>query len=120
MDGNDRPGARCAGLLDAGERHAPAVPVDIHDHRCGAAIEHCVDGCREGEVGHDHFGAWADAERRERKVQGYGAVGDGDCVAGADEAAEIVQGLEENGVVILAPETNLEEGARVAPVLRGE
>jgi len=34
-----------------------------------------------------------------------------------DEQAEVIKGLEENAVVILAPETNLIDGARVQPVI---
>ena len=34
-----------------------------------------------------------------------------------DEQAEVVKGLDENAVVILAPETNLVDGARVQPVI---
>jgi HlyD family secretion protein len=36
-----------------------------------------------------------------------------------DELAEIVEGLDEGDTVILAPETNLEDGTRVAPLVRG-
>jgi HlyD family secretion protein len=35
-----------------------------------------------------------------------------------DEAAEIIDGLAEEEIVVLAPETNLEDGTRVSPVLR--
>jgi HlyD family secretion protein len=37
-----------------------------------------------------------------------------------DEWAEVTKGLAEKDLVILAPETNLTQGARVSPVLPGE
>jgi HlyD family secretion protein len=35
-----------------------------------------------------------------------------------DESVEVVQGLAEGETVVLAPETNLADGARVSPTLR--
>ncbi len=103
--------ARADGLA----AHAPGLAIDIDDHRRGAAIEHRVDGRGEGEVGHDHLVARADAERDQREMQRHGAVRDGDAVADADEAAEVFLELVDVGALARNPsgDERVEHGAEV-------
>ena len=83
-----RPGARGQHRADARGGDVLRIAVDLGEHRCGAGVDDAGDRSEEGPRGDHHLVAGADFQRPERLVQGQGAVGQGDGVAGAGPVGE--------------------------------
>ena len=65
------------------------IPVDVHDHGCGAQVGDDVGGGAKGQCRNDHLVARPDAQRRQRNLQRRRAGADGDGVADPHIAGEL-------------------------------
>ncbi len=81
-------GALGDGCLQQRRVEGAGVRLDVDVHRPRAEQGHGFGGGDEGEAGGDHLVARADAQRHQGDLQGVGAVGAGDAVAGAGEGAQ--------------------------------
>ena len=69
VDGNDGTGRGVIALATASGSTLKVPGSDIHENRCGPAMDHDVGGRDPGEGGDDHLVAWADARGDQREMQ---------------------------------------------------
>ena len=89
MDRDDASGAPGDPLFERLGIDHQVGGVDVDEDRRGAGQPDRRDRRDAGVRNRDHLVAGTDPEGQERQVQGGGAGGDGDAVAGADEVGEL-------------------------------
>jgi len=86
---HDRLGPRRYQRLHRARIKAQRVRVDVGENRRRAGVGDGVGGRDEGQIGNNHFVAWAQSQRGEREMQAGRAVADRERIFGAAIAGEI-------------------------------